>query len=143
MLTFEKPKFPVVIRRADRGMFTFYSFEDKKVNIDGKKEMGRVPCRFRKGVEINDKTIIYIDKAYLDWYKKGYEYKPVVFITEYSFDNLSQEERNKNEALTNYKNELKDNYDFEDFKSTDSFTSKDIVSDDPFGELDDFEDYDF
>lgn len=93
----------VKVKRKIYSDYTFYSFIDRKKDMKDKKiTYGNIPCRFRKNVEIEDGTYIYIKKAYLDWYTKKFQCKPVVFITEFDID----EDKTKKEAVENYLDEM-------------------------------------
>lgn len=103
MLEINELQKSVKIKRKIYNDYTFYSFIDRKRDMKDKKiTYGNIPCRFRKNIEIEDGTFIYIKKAYLDWYTKGYQTKPVVFITEFTID----ENKTKKEAVEEYLEEM-------------------------------------
>jgi hypothetical protein len=63
---------------------TFYSVGLNKKNQDGTYTNGYMPCQFKKGAAVEDKTKIYIKKAWLSFYLKDKETKPYIFISEFT-----------------------------------------------------------
>lgn len=61
----------------------FYSLGLSKKNQDGTYTNGYMPCQFKKGAAVEDKTKIYIKKAWLSFYLKDKETKPYIFISEF------------------------------------------------------------
>jgi hypothetical protein len=116
MFNIETPMHPVVIFRRDVGNCTFYSISVNKKDASGNLIYGALPCRFKKSIEIKNEQKIWIKKAFIDWYKKGYETKPVLFITEFANPSEHKEEERINNALEDFENELKsESFDEEDF----------------------------
>ena len=115
MLEIAKPKFLLRINKVERGIYTFYYLNDAKKDFSGKTIKGKLLCKFKKGTEIFDGDVIEINKAYLDWYKKGYEYKTIIFITDF---NVIKEQK-KEEAIIEYKEEVVDDFEFEEIEDFD------------------------
>lgn len=75
--------YPVTIFRKDYDGRQLYSFGLSKKNQDGTYTNGYMPCQFKKGEEVQNKTKIYIKQAWLKFYLKDKETKPYIFINEY------------------------------------------------------------
>lgn len=77
----------VMIFKNVVGNKTFYNTGLSRKDLDGNWQNGTIQCKFRKDVEINNKTKIYIKKAWLDfWTKTENEKKitmPFIFINEF------------------------------------------------------------
>lgn len=100
MLEINKPKVFFKISKVEHDIYTFYFINDKKRTMEGKTITGKIPCRFKKGVEIEHDTRIFINKAYLDWYKKGAETRLQVFITD--FEKVNQRGEEKKQAISEF-----------------------------------------
>lgn len=73
----------MIFKREYQGNI-FYSLGLSKKNQDNTYTNGYMPCQFKKGVQLEDKTKIYIKKAWLSFYLKDKETKPYIFISEYT-----------------------------------------------------------
>ena len=73
----------MIFKREYQGN-TFYSLGLSKKNQDNTYTNGYMPCQFKKGVQLEDKTKIYIKKAWLSFYLKDKETKPYIFISEFT-----------------------------------------------------------
>lgn len=103
---------PIKVKRTDYNQFTFYSFTQAKQNFKtGEYEYLNIPLKFKKDVSLNDGQVIYINKWYLEFYKKGNEVKLIVFIT--NFETVEEHEANsqKEIAIDYFSNELEENFD--------------------------------
>ena len=81
-------KYPVMIFRSAFDNKYFYKMGLSKKNQDGSYTNGYIMCRFKNGVELEDKTKIYIKNAWLDFYLKDKETKPYIFVNE--FETISE-----------------------------------------------------
>lgn len=83
----------MIFKREYQGN-TFYSVGLSKKKQDGNYENGYMPCQFKKGVSLEDKTKIYIKHAWLSFYLKDIpnseskQTMPYIFINE--FETLKQ-----------------------------------------------------
>ena len=68
-------KYPVMIFRSTYENKYFYKMGLSKKGQDGKYINGYIMCRFKNGVELEDKTKLYIKNAWLDFYLKDKETK--------------------------------------------------------------------
>jgi len=87
----------------------YYSLGLVKKKQDGTYENGYMMCQFRNGVEVEDKTDIYIKEAWLTFYKKDKITVTYIFINK--FETLEQ-------TIDNFKSEVKEKQDnsvWEDF----------------------------
>ncbi len=93
--------YPVIIYRKEYKDNVFYNMSLAKKEQDGKYTYGYMPCQFKKGVEIEDKTKIYIKKAYLTFYVKDKTTHPYIFISEYELvENVIKEAKNPYEEMS-------------------------------------------
>lgn len=76
-------EYPVMIFRNDNEYGTFYSLGISKKNKDGEYINGYMPCQFKKDVEVENQTKIYIRNAWLTFYKKDKQTMPYIMIAEY------------------------------------------------------------
>lgn len=81
-------KYPVMIFKNVNEGKTFYSLGLSKKDADGNYVNGYISCRFKKDVELEDKTKIYIKNAFLTFYVKDKITVPYIFISE--FDTVDQ-----------------------------------------------------
>ena len=79
-----------------------YSIGLSKKTQDDKVEYGYFPCKFRKGVELSNKSKIKIRNAFISFNKKDNKTYPYIFIN--SFEELYQE---KEEIKEEKKEEVK------------------------------------
>lgn len=80
-----------IIFRSEKDGKVFYSIGLSKKNMDGNYENGYMNVRFKKDVDIADKTRIAIKQAWIDFYKKDKATMPYIFINE--FDVVTDEEK--------------------------------------------------
>lgn len=73
-------EYPVMIFKNDKG---YYSIGLSKRNEDKTYTNGYMPCKFRKDVELDNQTRIYINNAWLTFYLKDGKTMPYIFINEY------------------------------------------------------------
>lgn len=87
-------KYPVMIFRRENQGHTFYSIGISRKDRNGNYINGYIDCRFKKGIELENQTKIYIKKAWLDFYLKqipntqSSETKHYIFISE--FETINQ-----------------------------------------------------
>lgn len=79
-------KYPVMIFKNEYQGKIFYNIGLSKKDRNGSFIYGNMPCQFRKGVEVPNKTKIMIKSAWIDFYLKDKETKPYVFINEFTMD---------------------------------------------------------
>lgn len=85
----------ITIYRYDGQYGPSYSIGLSKKTQDDKIEYGFFPCRFRKGVELPNKSKIKIRNAFISFNKKNDKTYPYIFIN--SFDELYQKKEIKEE----------------------------------------------
>ena len=83
----------ITIYRYDGQYGPSYSIGLSKKTQDDKVEYGFFPCRFRKGVELQNKTKIKIRNAFISFNKKNDKTYPYIFIN--SFEELYNGEQPK------------------------------------------------
>lgn len=71
------------VYRHDYNGKAFYSIVESQKDMDGKTEYGYINAKFRKGVELDDKTRIDIKDGWLTFYRKGKETVQQVFIKDF------------------------------------------------------------
>lgn len=81
------------IYRNERDGKIAYSIGIAKKKEDGTFENGYIPCRFKKDVELENKTKIKIKNAWLDFYKVEKKTFIYVFINEFEKVENKQEEK--------------------------------------------------
>ena len=82
-------EYAVMVFRRDNEFGTFYKIGLTKKNKDGKYINGYKDIRFKKGVNIPDRTKIYIKKAWLDFYVKDNRTYDYIFCSEFeTLDNV-------------------------------------------------------
>lgn len=85
----------VTIYRYDGQYGPSYSVGLSKKKQDGVYEKGFIPCRFKKGVELDNKTEIYIKSAWLSFNTKDKKTYPFIFINEFTTQDSKIEEGKK------------------------------------------------
>lgn len=74
-----------IIFRKDGKYGAMYSLGLSKKGQDGKYQNGYIGCKFRNGVDIENKTNIYIKNAWLTFYlDKDKKTIPYIFINEFT-----------------------------------------------------------
>lgn len=76
-------KYPVMIFKNINGGKTYYSIGLSRKDADGNYVNGYMTCKFKKDVELEDKTKIYIKNAFLTFYVKDKITVPYIFISEF------------------------------------------------------------
>ena len=94
-MNFENLKNKMIFRR-DNDYGSFYSIGLSKKNEDGSYENGYLDVRFKKGIELENKTKININESWLSFYKKNNgEYDttvPYIFINDFEIVDGDSEE---------------------------------------------------
>ena len=94
-MKFENLKNKMIFRR-DNDYGSFYSIGLSKKNEDGSYENGYLDVRFKKGIELENKTKININESWLSFYKKNNgEYDttvPYIFINDFEIVDSDSEE---------------------------------------------------
>ncbi len=76
-------EYPVTIFKNVNDYGTFYKVGLSKKDVEGKYINGYKDIKFKKGVELEDKTKIYIKKAWLDFYIKDKKTIDYIFCSEF------------------------------------------------------------
>lgn len=76
-------EYPVMVFKNTYNDKDYYTLGMGKKNQDGTYINGYMPCQFRKGVNIDNQTNIYIKSAWLNFYLKDNKTMPYVFINEF------------------------------------------------------------
>jgi len=76
-------EYPIMIFRNEYDGNVYYKTSLSKKDINGNYINGYIQCKFKKGVEIENKTNIYIKKAFLSFYNKNDATIPYIFISEF------------------------------------------------------------
>jgi len=93
-------KYPVMVFKQEFQGKTLYSIGLSKKEQDGKYVNGYKMVRFKKGVELENRTKININKAFLDFYiTKDNKTMDYIFITEFEKTN---NEVVKNDSVIEY-----------------------------------------
>lgn len=69
---------------GQNGKFTVYSLGVSSKNQDGGYDNSYFPCRFKKGVTIENKTKIKINNAFFITTKSGEKKSPALMITDFT-----------------------------------------------------------
>lgn len=92
-------KYPVMIFKNINDGKTFYSMGLSRKDAEGNYVNGYITCRFKKDVELADKTKIYIKKAFLTFYLKDKITVPYIFISEFeTIDQTIERIKRENEV---------------------------------------------
>ena len=97
----------VTIFRYDGQYGANYSLGLSKKKQDGSYENGYMPCKFKKNIELENKTKIKIKNAWLTFNVKDKKTYPYIFIN--SFDLIDEQESKKDsldKAVNEFKNEI-------------------------------------
>lgn len=76
-------EYPVTIFKNVNDYGTFYKVGLSKKDVEGKYINGYKDIKFKKGVELEDKSKIYIKKAWLDFYIKDKKTIDYIFCSEF------------------------------------------------------------
>ena len=74
---------PYTVFRNDYNQYTFYKLGISKRDATGKWINGYIRCKFKKNVAVENKTRIYLKKAWLSFDLKEKETIPFVFVSEF------------------------------------------------------------
>lgn len=74
---------PYTVFRNDYNQYTFYKLGISKRDATGKWINGYIRCKFKKDVVLENKTRIYLKKAWLSFDLKEKETIPFVFVSEF------------------------------------------------------------
>lgn len=95
-------QYAITIFRKDYEGRTFYQTGLSKKKQDGSYENGYIPVQFKKGVELDNQTKIYIKNAWLTFYKtKDNKTVHYIFINEFNLVEEEIEEAKKTVEKTN------------------------------------------
>ena len=101
---------PVMIFKKDGQYGAMYSIGLSKKKEDGTYENGYIPCKFRKEVNIEDRTNIYIKNGWLTFYKdKNKKTNVYIFINEFTTveDTINKsKEDSLSKAVNEFANEI-------------------------------------
>lgn len=100
----DKPK--TIYKYTTKDGKEFYSIGLSKKKQDGSYENGFINCRFKKDINLENKTKILIKGGWLDFYVKDRITYPFIFINEFEIVEQKQEEANEFSAMkttTEYK----------------------------------------
>lgn len=91
-------KYPVLIFKNINNGKTFYSMGLSRKDAEGNYVNGYITCRFKKDVELEDKTKIMIKSAFLTFYLKEKITVPYIFVSDFDLVDTSLQTM-KNEAV--------------------------------------------
>lgn len=74
---------PLMVFKREYNGRVYYSLGISKKEMNGTYTNGYMPCEFKKGVSVNDKTRIYLKNAFLTFYLKDKQTVPYIKILEY------------------------------------------------------------
>ena len=74
---------PYTVFRSDYNQYTFYKLGISRRDSTGKWINGYIKCKFKKDTVLENKTRIYIKKAWLSFDLKEKETIPFVFVSEF------------------------------------------------------------
>lgn len=74
-----------MIFRNERDGKVSYAIGLSKKKDDGTYERGFMPIKFRKGIELKDRTKIKIEEAWMDFFKIEKKTYPYIFINKFVF----------------------------------------------------------
>lgn len=85
-----------------------YSIGVSKKNQDNSYTNGYIPVRFRKDIELEDRTNIYIKKAWLDFYlTKDKKTSLYIFINEYeTVEKVIEESKEEKDQFQQFSEEI-------------------------------------
>ena len=109
-----KPDKEYMVFKTEFKGIPYYKIQITRKDANGNVIKGYKPIRLRKGMELQDRSIIKIKKAFEDFYVKGYETIFTLFIYEYELCKNTQLEQEN--ALNEFQNNLATSQ-FEDFGS--------------------------
>lgn len=87
---------PYTVFRNDYNQYTFYKLGISKRDATGKWINGYIRCKFKKDVVVENKTRIYLKKAWLSFDLKEKETMPFIFVAEFETIDETIENSKKN-----------------------------------------------
>lgn len=75
--------YAVTIFKNENTYGTFYKVGLSKKDVNGNYINGYKDCRFKKDIQLENKTKIYIKKAWIDFYVKDKKTIDYIFISEF------------------------------------------------------------
>lgn len=97
----------VLVFRKDGQYGPMYSLGLSKKGQDGKYQNGYIGCKFKNGVELENKTNIYIKNAWLTFYlDKDKKTVPYIFINEFTTVEQTIEKTKESDPLDKAVNEF-------------------------------------
>ena len=97
----------VLVFRKDGQYGAMYSLGLSKKGQDGKYQNGYIGCKFKNGVELENKTNIYIKNAWLTFYlDKDKKTVPYIFINEFTTVEQTIEQAKESDPLDKAVNEF-------------------------------------
>ena len=96
-----KPDHSYIVFRQEYNGGTHYKIPLIKTNANGEKTYGYKEVKFKKGISLDDRSIIVIRKAFEDFYVKNKNTITLLCILE--FDLRPNKERETENALNNYR----------------------------------------
>ena len=86
-------KYPEMVFKNEVSGYTHYTIGLSNKKQDGTYENGYINCRFKKDVELENKSKIIIKNGFISFYKtKNNDTVPLLFITEFDKEYHRQEE---------------------------------------------------
>lgn len=76
-------KYPIMIFRNEHEGKVFYKMGVSKKDKEGNYINGYIDCKFKKDVDVPNKTKIIVERAWLDFYNTDKKTIPVVFISDF------------------------------------------------------------
>lgn len=74
---------PVMVFKNEYNGRVFYSLSLSKKDRNGTYYNGYMPCEFRKGVSLENKTMIYLKNAFLTFYMKDKRTVPYIKVLDF------------------------------------------------------------
>lgn len=94
-----------MVFRSETAGKVFYKIQVSKKNYDGTKEVGYKNIKFKRGVELEDRTIIIPKAGFEDFYNKD-KYTTIFTLVITDFDIVANPVVNTADAINNYNNQI-------------------------------------
>lgn len=92
-------KYPVMVFKNINDGKAFYSIGLSKKDAEGNYMNGYITCKFKKDIDLENQTKIYIKKAFLTFYLKEKITVPYIFISEFeTIDQTIERIKRENEV---------------------------------------------
>ena len=103
-------KQPYTVFRNDYNQYIFYKLGISKRDATGKWINGYIRCKFKKDVIVENKTRIYLKKAWLSFDLKEKETIPFIFVSEFETVNevIDSSKKSADELQTTAEDPFKD-----------------------------------